>query len=143
MKKVAHIIQRKGSSVISIKPGTTVFDALEIMSEKNIGSIIVMNEDGYLGLLTERDYARKVILLGKSSSETPVEEIMSVDLPNITPDSTIEECMHIMSENNLRYLPVFNNNKELSGIISINDIIKEVILAQKETIDYLDNYIRS
>lgn len=142
MKKVAHIIERKGSNVISIKPGTTVIEALKMMAEKNIGSIVIKEDDNYLGLLTERDYARKVILFGKSSSETPVEEIMSVDLPDISSESTIEECMFIMSENNLRYLPVFDNNK-LNGIISINDIIKEIILAQKETINQLESYIRS
>jgi len=140
MKKVSQILSRKGSSVITITPDITVLDALKQMAEKNIGSIVVMENGQYVGVLTERDYARKVILKGKSSTTTLVHEIMSTGLPRITPDNSLETCMQIMSENNIRYLPVFEND-QLCGIISINDVIKETILTQKETIEHLQNYI--
>jgi CBS domain-containing protein len=142
MKKVAHILARKGNNIISVPPTTTVFDVLKLMAEKNIGSLIIMENENYLGLLTERDYARKVILKGKSSSETPVSEIMSTGLPRITPENSIDTCMHIMSESNIRYLPVFDKDK-LCGIISITDVVTETILAQKETIEHLQSYIQS
>jgi CBS domain-containing protein len=142
MKKVSNILQRKGSNVITITPDITVLDALKQMAEKNIGSIVVLADGEYAGLLTERDYARKVILKGKSSTTTLVKEIMSTGLPRITPDNSVETCMQIMSENNIRYLPVFENDA-LCGIISINDVIKETILTQKETIEHLQNYIHS
>lgn len=142
MKKVSHILSRKGANVITITPDITVLDALKQMAEKNIGSIVVLDDGEYAGLLTERDYARKVILKGKSSTTTLVKEIMSTGLPRITPDNSVETCMQIMSENNIRYLPVFENDL-LCGIISINDVIKETILTQKETIEHLQNYIHS
>ncbi len=142
MKKVSQILGRKGSNVVTITPDITVLDALKQMAEKNIGSIVVLEDGRYVGVLTERDYARKVILKGKSSTTTLVKEIMSTGLPRITPDNSLETCMQIMSENNIRYLPVFEND-ELCGIISINDVIKETILTQKETIEHLQNYIHS
>lgn len=142
MKKVSNILKRKGSNVITISPDITVLDALKQMAEKNIGSIVVEENGNYIGLLTERDYARKVILKGKSSTTTLVSEIMTTGLPRITPDNSIDTCMQIMSENNIRYLPVFEND-QLCGIISINDVIKETILTQKETIEHLQNYIHS
>jgi CBS domain-containing protein len=121
----------------------SVLQALKIMSEKNIGSVIVVDGEGhYCGLATERDYARKVVLLGKSSSDTPVSEIMLEHLPKVTPEHTLEECMEIMTAHNIRYLPVFLNN-EFYGVISILDIVKETILAQQETIDQLHHYIHS
>jgi CBS domain-containing protein len=143
MKKVADILTRKGSNVISVNNDTKVFDALKLMSEKNIGSIVVLEHDRYVGLMTERDYARKVILLGKTSDETLVTEIMSTGLPRITPDFSIDTCMQIMSESNIRYLPVFDNSDDLSGLISIQDVISETILHQKETIEQLHSYIQS
>ena len=142
MKKVADILQRKGANVISITPDTTVIEALQLMAEKNIGSVLIMVENQYVGLLTERDYARKVILKGKHSSDTLVEEIMSIGLPRITPDNSIEVCMHLMSENNIRYLPVFENDN-ICGIISINDVVKEMILSQEETITQLKDYLHA
>jgi CBS domain-containing protein len=112
------------------------------MDDRNIGSVVVTDEGKYVGLLTERDYARKVILRGKSSEETFVREIMSTDLPHIIPDNSVETCMHIMSENNIRYLPVFKND-QLCGIISINDLVTETILTHEETIEQLRSYIQS
>lgn len=142
MKKVSHILKRKGSNVVSITPNVTVIDALKMMDEKNMGSMVVMENGRYIGIVTERDYARKVVLKGKSSSSTLVREIMSTGLPRITPDNSVDTCMQIMSENNLRYLPVFEND-ELCGIISINDVVKETILTHEETIAHLQSYIQS
>ena len=142
MKKVADILRRKGNAAISILPETSVIEALQLMAEKNIGSVLVMKEEQYCGLLTERDYARKVILKGKHSSDTKVEEIMSIGLPRITPDNSIEVCMHLMSENNIRYLPVFENDS-IAGIISINDVVKETILSHEETIAQLKDYLHA
>jgi len=142
MKKVKDILARKGGASISIDAETSVLDALRLMDDKNIGSVIVTENGEYLGLLTERDYARKVILKGKSSDETTVREIMSTGLPHIIPENTVETCMHIMSENNIRYLPVFRNDK-LCGIISINDLVTETILTHLETIEHLKSYIHS
>jgi CBS domain-containing protein len=142
MKKVANILARKGTAVFSVHPKEKVISALQMMNEKNIGSLVVKENEQYLGLLTERDYARKVILKGKNSSETLVEEIMSAQVPRVTPEDSLETCMQLMAENNLRYLPVFSND-QLEGIISINDVVRETILAQKETINHLHNYIHS
>jgi len=142
MKKVSNILSRKGSSVIAIDGSTTVLDALKLMSDKNIGSVVITENGAYAGLLTERDYARKVILHGKSSFETPVREIMSTGFPRILPENSIDTCMHIMSESNIRYLPVFCND-ELCGIISITDVVTETILSHEETIEHLKSYIHS
>lgn len=142
MKNVAQILDRKGKNVISVEPDCHVLDALKIMAEKNIGSIAVIENGEYRGLMTERDYARKIILQGKTSSETKVGDIMSTDLPKINPQDNIDHCMVLMSDANIRYLPVFENN-QLCGIISINDLVKETILDQRNTIEQLHNYIRS
>jgi CBS domain-containing protein len=142
MKKVSEILAHKGAKVISVEPQIKVLDALKIMADKNIGSIMVMEGDKYFGLLTERDYARKVILKGKSSADTLVGEILSNELPQINKDTSIESCMKLMSDNNLRYLPVFEGEKVI-GIISINDVIKAVIANHEDTIAALENYIHS
>jgi CBS domain-containing protein len=142
MKKVSDILSRKGASVIAIDGGTTVLDALRLMSDKNIGSVVITENGDYAGLLTERDYARKVILQGKSSLETQVREIMSTNFPRMIPGNSVETCMHVMSENNIRYLPVFNGGA-LCGIVSISDVVTETILSHEETIEHLKSYIQS
>jgi len=142
MRTVAHIFQRKGTHNIVISPAATVREALQIMAEKNIGSVIVMEENEFKGLITERDYARKVILLGKSSQDTTVAEIMSSYMPKISPKNTLEDCMSLMSAHNIRYLPVFESD-EFVGVVSINDVVKETILSQQETIEQLQSYIHS
>lgn len=142
MKKVADILSRKGKNITQVSADTSVLDALKIMADQNIGSVVVTDGSQYLGILTERDYSRKVILKGKSSTDTKVEEIMSSDIPRITPSDTIEYCMQLMSDKNIRYLPVFDADS-LSGIISINDVVKETILAQQETITQLKDYLHS
>jgi CBS domain-containing protein len=142
MKKVAHILSHKGKRITSVTPETTVLDALRIMANQNIGSVLVMEGNQYLGIMTERDYSRKVILLGKSSTDTPVSEIMSRDFPAITPNDTVEFCMQLMSDKNIRYLPVFENDV-LCGIVSINDLVRETILTHEETITHLKDYLHS
>jgi CBS domain-containing protein len=142
MKTVGSILNRKGVSAIAVAPDTPVIEALKIMAEKNIGSVLVMDGGEYLGIITERDYSRKVILKDKSSAETKVAEIMSTGLPFVSPSDTVDKCMQLMTDKNIRYLPVFNNNS-LEGIISMSDVVKETILSQKETIKQLESYIHS
>jgi CBS domain-containing protein len=142
MNTVSSLLSRKGRSSITVSPDTSVIEALKLMAEKNIGSVIVTNGDHYLGIVTERDYSRKIVLRGKNSSETKVSEIMSSDLPAVTPADSIEHCMELMTTKNIRYMPVFENNK-LAGIVSMSDVVKETILAQKETINQLQTYIQS
>jgi CBS domain-containing protein len=142
MRKVSHILSRKGNHIESVEPSTTVIQALQIMADKNIGSLVVLNNNQFAGILTERDYSRKVILMGRHSSETPVSEIMSSDFPPVLPSDTVEKCMQLMSSKHIRYLPVIDQGK-LAGIISINDVVTETILNQQETISQLQNYIQS
>ena len=142
MKNVSDIFKRKGLHNVTVSPDFKVLDALRIMADKNIGSVVVMESDRYIGLFTERDYARKVILHGKSSSELTVGEIMSEYLPRVTPKSSLEECMEVMTNHNIRYLPVFEGD-DYVGVISIIDVVKETILAQRDTIEQLQQYIHS
>lgn len=142
MKKASDILIRKGSAVISITPDTTVLEALRIMAEKNIGSVVVKEGEKFVGIMTERDYCRKVILKGKNSTDTIVKDIMSVDFPPINPAETIEECMELMTSNNIRYLPVFESDA-LCGIISMQDVIKQTVLKQEETISQLKDYLHA
>ena len=142
MKKVIDILKRKGSSTIAVTPQTRVIDALHLMADKNIGSVLVLEDEAYRGLMTERDYSRKVVLNGKSSNDTLVSEIMTTDLPTVQPNDTIDHCMQLMSDKHIRYLPVFNGS-ELAGIVSINDVVKEIILSQEETISSLKDYLHA
>ena len=141
-KKVADVLLRKGSHITTVSPGTTVLEALHIMADENIGSVMVLQDGHYLGIVTERDYSRKVVLNGKSSTDTKVTEIMSSDLPRVTANDTVDYCMQLMSDKNIRYLPVFDEN-QVTGIISINDVVKETILSQQETISQLKDYLHS
>ena len=140
MKKVADVIARKGKNVTNVSPQTTVLEALKIMADQNIGSVVVMENDEYKGIMTERDYSRKVILNGKSSTDTQVADIMSSDFPRVTPNDSIVYWMQLMSDKNIRYLPVFDG-ENLNGILSINDVVKETIMAQQETITQLKDYL--
>lgn len=142
MHYVKDILTRKSRSAISVTPDTSVIDALKVMAANNIGSVLVINEGKFMGLITERDYSRKVILKGKNSTDTKVAEIMTSDLPHIKPEDTVDHCMELMTNTNIRYLPVFKNN-DLVGIISITDVVKETILKQQQTIKHLDSYINS
>jgi CBS domain-containing protein len=142
MKKVSTILNKKKMSIVGVPPTTSVFNAIKMMAEKNIGSILVMEGDTYLGLMTERDYTRKVILKGKHSDETTVGEIMTTDLPRVRPSDSLDYCMQLMADGNVRYLPVFDNGR-LVGIVSIIDAIQQVVALQKETIGELQNFISS
>lgn len=141
-KKVADILLHKGSNITTVVPDTSVLEALRIMADQNIGSVMVMENGRYLGIMTERDYSRKIILKGKSSTDTKVTDIMSSDFPRVTPADTIEYCMELMSDKNIRYLPVFDG-EQVIGIISINDVVRETIRSQEETITQLKDYLHS
>lgn len=140
MKKVEDIFNRRGTENHAVELETAVLDALKLMAEKNIGSVVVYANGDFAGLFTERDYARKVILHGKRSNELTVGEVMSSYLPKVAPSNSMEECMEIMSNHNIRYLPVFDSDRFIS-VISIIDVVKESMLEQKNTIEDLKNYI--
>jgi CBS domain-containing protein len=141
MNTVQQILASKTFSIVTLPVGTTVLHALQLMADKNIGSIVIIDGEGnYKGIVTERDYSRKVVLKGRSSNDVLVEEIMSSDLPFVSPKDTIEHCMEVMSNRNIRYLPVFSQGA-LAGIISMSDVVKATISLQKETIDHLQQYI--
>lgn len=142
MRKVADILRRKGSNVTTVPPSTSVIQALHMMADQNIGSVVVAENGKFLGIMTERDYSRKVILKGRSSTDTTVGEIMTSDFPPVFKYDTVEHCMELLSRENLRYLPVMEGDN-LMGIISINDVVKETILTQQETISHLQSYIQS
>jgi CBS domain-containing protein len=138
--KVAEILQSKGSKVFSITSDYTVYDALKVMGEKNIGALLVIEKQQLVGIISERDYARKIILKGKSSHDTLVKEIMTKDVISVSPGDKIDKCMELMSEKNIRHLPVMQDGI-VTGIISITDVVTAIIESQKETISLLHNYI--
>jgi CBS domain-containing protein len=140
MITVGHILKEKGNQIWSVSPDTMVFDALNLMAEKNLGAVLVIEGGKIAGILSERDYARKVILKGKSSKETPVKEIMTKDVLFVRPNHSIEECMALMTEKHIRHLPVLDG-EQLAGVISIGDVVKAVISDQEYTIKQLENYI--
>jgi CBS domain-containing protein len=141
MKTVAHILKSKtDQTVYTIAPNARVFDALKLMAEKDIGALVVMDGEKIVGIITERDYARKVVLMARSSKETPVRDIMASAVMYVRPDQTSEECMVLMTENRLRHLPVMDGGK-LIGLISIGDLVKDVISEQKFIIEQLEHYI--
>ncbi|MEJ5313820.1 MAG: CBS domain-containing protein [Anaerolinea sp.] len=133
IQTVRHILEVKGTDVWSIGPNATVFDALRLMADKDVGALLVMEDDKVVGIISERDYARKIILHGKSSKETLVREIMSTSLYTIHPDQTVEEAMELMTNKRVRHLPVMDGDK-LEGMISIGDVVKNIIYRQREII---------
>lgn len=140
MKTVSEILRNKGHEVYSVSPDASVFDALEIMAEKNVGALLVISDDGLQGIISERDYARKVILEGKASRDTRVSEIMSSRVISVSPGRSVEECMALMIDKRIRHLPVYDG-ESLTGIISIGDVVKAVIDEQDFVIDQLFQYI--
>ncbi len=142
MRTIRHILDRKSRELAIIEPEKTVFEALKLMADKNIGSVIVMDGTRYLGILSERNYARQVVLLNKSSKELAVREIMRTDLPKLSKNDPIEKCMEIMAQLNVRYLPVVEN-ETLIGLISVKDLLDEVLLHQKDVIENLTHYINT
>jgi len=137
---VSQFLEKKGHDVWWVAPETTVFDALQLMANKKVGALLVLEEDSLVGLFSERDYARKVILKGKSSKDTPVRDIMSTKIVCVTPNQSTEECMSLMTEKRVRHLPVMDGEK-LIGIISIGDVVKAVIADREDIIEQLEHYI--
>jgi CBS domain-containing protein len=142
MGKVKNILQSKesGYSVHSVDPGVTVFRAIQIMCEKNIGGLLITNNEKLVGIFTERDYARKLILKGKSSKDTLIKELMTENPVAVSSESSIDDCMQIMSSKRIRHLPVVDGGK-LVGMISIGDVVRHVMAEQKEIIEHLEAYI--
>lgn len=140
MKKVRNIILNKGNTVFSCQCDQSVYEALQILIDKNIGALVVMEGGKFAGIFSERDYARKVILQGKSSKETHVRDIMTEKVITVTPDDSVDHCMNIMVEKRIRHLPVLDKG-ELAGVISIGDIVKSIMDDQKATIEQLESYI--
>ena len=141
MNNVAEIIKLKGNEVFTISPNITVFDALKILAEKNIGALVVTENEKVVGIFSERDYARKIILKGKSSIVTTVNELMTKDVLYVSQTDSIEKCMDLMSENHIRHLPVIEEEK-LVAVISIGDVVKHIIKHQKFQIRELEKYIK-
>ena len=137
---VRQILKTKGPQVWWLPPEATVYEAIALMADKRVGAVLVCREGRPLGIVSERDYARKVILMGRSSKQTLVGEIMSSPLITVTPDHSVEECMRIMTVNRVRHLPVMEG-EQLAGVISIGDLVNAIISAQAATIHQLSNYI--
>lgn len=137
---VNQILRKKGSEVYSVISTITVFEALKVMGQKNIGAILVIDDGALKGILSERDYARKIVLKDKSSKETAVNEIMEQDVITVKPSDNLEYCMELMSKSRIRHLPVIEN-ETIIGLVSIGDVVKAIIEVQKETIKHLDSYI--
>lgn len=142
MKTVMQLLQVKGREIHSISPDVRVFEALKLMAEKNVGALVVMEGGKLAGILSERDYARKVILLSKSSHDVAVREIMTGRVITVHPRQTVEECMALMTGRRVRHLPVVEGD-QLIGVLSIGDLVKEVIAEQEATIKQLESYIHS
>jgi CBS domain-containing protein len=140
-RMLAGILEDKGSDVWSVGPDETVFSALETMAERNIGALLVLDGDDLVGILSERDYARKVRLLERGSKETRVSEIMTTEIRTVGSASTVAECMELMTEYRIRHLPVLDDDGQLAGMISIGDVVKAMIAQQRDLIDQLERYI--
>ncbi len=141
MATVESILRRKGSDVWHVTPDALVYDALQILAEKNVGFLAVLSGNELVGVFSERDYARKVVLLGKSSRTMPVRDVMVREMVVVPPDEKVDVCMKLMTEKRVRHLPVMEGDK-LVGIISMGDVVKQIISDQKTTIGHLEKYIR-
>ena len=140
MKLVSDILNSKGHDVWAVKPDDTIFDSLRLMAEKGVGALLVMDGDKLVGIVTERDYARKVILEGKSSKTAAISEIMTEKVLCVAPESTVEECMALMTDKRARHLPVVDD-KRVVGVLSIGDLVKATLSEQQVLIDQLQHYI--
>lgn len=142
MKTVEQMLGSKGQRLLVVTPDATVYEALKLMAEQEVGALVVLDGDRLAGIFSERDYARKVILFGKSSKETLVREIMTEKVLCVRPDQTVDQCMALMTDKRVRHLPVLDH-KKVTGVISIGDVVKEVISEQRFMIEQLENYIHS
>jgi CBS domain-containing protein len=140
MGKVRNILHNKGNAVYSVDPDMMVYRAIELMCEKNIGGLLIVENGKLAGIFTERDYARKLILKGKSSKDTPIKDLMTSNLVTVSPDTSIDDCMRVMTGRKIRHLPVLDNGN-LVGVISIGDVVHYVIEEQKSIIEHLEHYI--
>lgn len=140
MKRIQTLLKKKGYDVWSIAPDASVYDAIHLMAEKGVGALIVMDGPKLVGVISERDYARKIILEGRSSENTKISEIMSSEVITVGPDNRIEECMAMMTERRIRHLPVLDGDKVL-GIISLGDLVKYIIAEQQFVIEQMERYI--
>lgn len=141
MGKVRNILESKGNNIFSVEPTTVVYSAIETMAQKNIGGLLICENGKLVGIFTERDYARKLILKGKSSKDTTIGELMTKNPFTVTLDSSIEECMELMSNRRIRHLPCLDENGTLIGVISIGDVVRFIIEEQKSIIAHLESYI--
>ena len=142
MTSINQLLQNKGNQVWSVGPDDTVLIALEIMAEKNIGAMIVLEEDGTVcGIFSERDYARRVILNGRSSHNTLIRDVMTDEVYYVRPQDSVDRCMALMSEKRFRHMPVLDENKQVVGMISIGDVVKAIIAEQKLLINHLEDFI--
>lgn len=142
MKTVQQILNTKPVQIFSVSQSTSVLDALKLMTEKNISALLIMDNEQLLGIFTERDYARKIVLQGKTSMETPISEAMTANPITVNPKDSIELCMQIMTDKHIRHLPVVEEDKAV-GMVSIGDVVKFIIADQKQTISQLESYINS
>lgn len=142
MKAVQQILNTKPVQIFSVTENSSVLDALQLMMEKNVSALLILNDQKLLGIFTERDYARKIILYGKSSADTPIKEVMTASPITVLPTDSIDLCMEIMTEKHIRHLPVMIDNK-VTGMVSIGDVVKFIIADQKQTISQLESYISS
>ena len=140
MKLVQHLLAAKGGDVISISPDASVLEAITLMADRSIGSLLVMQDGELKGIVTERDYARKVIVMGRSSESTPVSDIMSADVVTATAEQTVTKCMELMTNRRIRHLPVVEGD-EVVGMISIGDLVQAIIADQQQEIEQLESYI--
>jgi CBS domain-containing protein len=142
MISVRQLLDRKGRQVFSIAPGAAVLEAIRLMAERHVGALLVMEGEALRGIVSERDYARKVILMGRSSADTPVRDIMTATVITVQPETPVEECMQIMTEQRVRHLPVIESGRVV-GMVSIGDLVKAVIAEQQQHIEQLESYIHS
>ena len=140
MKLIKHLLDRKGRQIISVRPDASVLDAIRLMAEKNIGALLVMEKGRLLGIMSERDYARKVVVKGRASGSTPVADIMTANVVTTSSDETVNTCMALMTDKRIRHLPVVDD-AVVVGVISIGDLVQAIIADQQEAIEQLEHYI--
>ncbi|MFO7540444.1 MAG: CBS domain-containing protein [Chloroflexota bacterium] len=141
MTLLSQLLQAKGHDIYSVRPQTSVYEALELMADKNIGAVLVLDEGRVAGIFSERDYARRVVLEGKTSRETVVSEVMTAEVVCARPDLSVEKCLALMTEKRFRHMPVLDESEQLVGLVSIGDVVKVMLNKQQIIINHLEDYI--